>query len=478
MSSSLAKLFIAGEWTEGSSGERLPVYNPATEELVGEVCVAAAEDLDTAIEAAQVGLGEWRKVPAWDKGTILFDAARQLRGRAEDVGRSITIEEGKPLQEAVAEVRRAADFLEWGAGEARRLYDRVHAGRSVGNVFQVRFEPIGVVAAFTPWNFPIVQLAKKIAALLAAGCTCVAKPAEETPTSCVALIEVLLDAGVPPLALNLVFGIPDKISSHLIASPHIQKVTFTGSVPVGKLLASMAGKYMKPATMELGGHAAAIVFDDVNVEKVARYLAARKFVNAGQVCVAPTRFYVQDAAYDRFLTSFTEAANKIVLGDGLRPQTTMGPLANRRRLDAIEQMVAEATESGAKIHSGGSRIGNRGLYYPPTVLSEVDPNCSMMQSEPFGPVAPVNRFSSEHQVIEAANSLDFGLSSYVFTQDIGRQERVCADLQVGMVGVNDVPFHLPELPFGGWKDSGYGTEGGIEMLQGYLKPKVVSTTAF
>lgn len=474
MNKYIAKLFIDGEWVEGSEGNRLPIYDPACSNQIGEVCVATEGDLDRALEAAQVGMSDWRNTSPWDKGTILHEASRRLRARAEEVGKSITREQGKPLREAIAEVDRAADFLEWGAAEARRLHNREHTGRTPGSVYQVRHEPIGVVAAFTPWNFPIVQLAKKVAALLAAGCSCVAKPAEETPSSCVMLVEELVSAGVPPRAINLVFGLPDHISSHLIASPIVRKITFTGSVPVGKILAAKAGEHMKPATMELGGHAPVIVFNDVDVGQVAEYLVARKFVNAGQVCVAPTRFYVDHRIHDEFVSRFTALSSKLKVGDGLNPNTTMGPLANQRRVDAVEEMISEAVDKGAKVHLGGKREGNRGFFFSPTVLSDVSPDCQLMHQEPFGPVAPVCRFDDEAEVLTRANALNFGLSSYLFTSDERRQRRMAEYLQAGVIGVNNVPFHLPELPFGGWKDSGYGTEGGIEMLQSYLRTKVVS----
>ena len=468
------QLFIAGDWTDGSDGASEPVVNPATEEIIGTLAHASAADLDRALASAERGIAEWSAVSAWERGAILHRAADLLRERKQELGRIMTLEQGKPLAQAIAEVDRAADFIEWGGEEGRRVAARSYPARD--GVSQVRIErvPIGVVAAFTPWNFPMVLVAKKLGALLGAGCSCIVKPAEETPGSGIELVRALIDAGVPANALNVVFGVPAEVSSHLIPSPVVRKVTFTGSVPVGKLLASMAGQHMKPVTMELGGHSPVIVFDDVDVDTAADALVGQKYFNAGQVCIAPTRFMVQDNVYERFVDRFVAGAQKIKVGDGLDPDTQMGPMANDRRITAMEEMIAEASDQGAEVLTGGSRIGNQGYFFEPTVLTGVPRDSRMMTVEPFGPVAPITPFSDPDEVLEAANDVDYALASYVFSNRPDRREKFMAGLNSGVVGVNGVPAHFPEIPLGGWDDSGYGVEGGIEALEPYLKNKFVN----
>ncbi len=467
-------LVIDGKWREGTGGASADVLNPATGASIGRVAYASQADLDEALDAATRGLREWRAAPPWQRGTILKEAADNLRADLDAVARTMTLEQGKPLAEAKAEVTRSAEFLEWGGEQARRITGRTLAGRDAGNRIEIETHPVGVVAAFTPWNFPMALAAKKFAGALGAGCSIICRPSEETPGSVLALAKTLLDAGVPPAAIAVVFGRPEEVSGYLISSPAVAKITFTGSIPVGKLLAAMAGKVMKPVTMELGGHAPTIVCGDVDPEKAADFLARAKFANSGQICLSPTRFFVEDNVRERFTARMMEHAKAWRVGDGMDPQTQMGPLANARRVEAISHLVEDARDRGATVAAGGGRIGNRGFFYAPTVLTDVPGGAEILRSEPFGPVAPILPFTDEAAMLEQANSLEFGLSAYVFTEDAARQRRLKDALQFGSVGLNDVVTHPPEVPLGGWKESGYGTEGGTEILAPYQKTKFVS----
>jgi len=473
MTINISKLFIGGEWVAGELGKTGPVIDPATEEKIGEVCHAGPNDLRRAIDAAKDGMNDWLAVPPWDRGGVLIRAAELLRTRQDEIARLITAEHGKPLADSLVEIDRAAGFIEWGGEEARRVASRKFPARDGRSEVTIETVPVGIVAAFTPWNYPVLQASKKLAALLGAGCSCVLKPAEETPASTIKLIETLLDAGLPEKTINVVFGVPADISSFLIADPAIRKITFTGSVPVGKLLAAQAGEYMKPVTMELGGHSPVIVFDDVDVDQTVELLAARKFNNTGQVCVSPTRFFIQRSVYAPFVDKFCEKASAIKVGRGFEAGVTMGPLANDRRLQAIQDLVADAVGKGATIRTGGNRIGNKGYFFEPTVLTNVALDCDLMTTEPFGPVVPILPFDNEEEVLELANASDYGLSGYFFTQDAERQRKFATELEVGTVGINDTPIHVGEIPLGGWKDSGYGVEGGIEMLSAFLKSKFI-----
>ncbi len=468
------QLHIGGRWTNGSDGVTEPVINPANEEVIAHFCHASAADIDAAVASAEVGLRQWKQVPQWERGAILIRAAGLLRERRQAIAEILTQEQGKPIAEAIGEVERAADFIEWGGEQARRIAGRLIDGRDAGNRIEIRKEPVGVVAAFAPWNFPVVLTAKKLAGLLAAGCSCVVKPAEETPGSAIELVRALLDAGVPGDVINLVLGNPAEISSRLIAHPAVRKITFTGSSPVGKLLAAKAGEMMKPVTMELGGHSPVIVFDDVEVDPLVNMLVAKKFFNAGQVCVSPTRFFVHESLYDRFVSRFCEQASALIVGDGSDRQTQMGPLANERRLNAMQELLQDAVARGARIETGGKRIGEAGFFFEPTVLTGVSPGAELMRTEIFGPLVPILPFTDEDEVLQRANSVDYGLAAYMFTADPGRQHRFSNQLYAGTVGVNDVPAHVAEVPLGGWGDSGYGVEGGIEALDAYIKTRYVS----
>nr|WP_067292425.1 NAD-dependent succinate-semialdehyde dehydrogenase [Marinobacterium profundum] len=468
------QLYIDGRWTDGADGVVEPVINPATEEPIAQFSHATAADIDRAVASAKEGLEQWKAVPQWNKGTILIRAAELLRERKQEIAQVLTLEQGKPLVESIGEIERAADFIEWGGEEARRVAGRLVAGRDNANTVEIRKVPVGVVAAFAPWNFPVVLTAKKLAGLLGAGCSCVLKPAEETPGSAIELVKALLDAGVPPKVLNLVLGNPAEISSRLIADPAIKKITFTGSSPVGKLLAAKAGEVMKPVTMELGGHSPVIIFDDADIEPLAKQLVAKKFFNAGQVCVSPTRFFVHESLYEAFVSAFCEHASRLTLGEGTDSKTQMGPLANERRLQAMESLVADAVAKGAKVETGGKRARDIGFFFEPTVLTNVSLEADLMSTEIFGPIVPILPFSDEDEVLKIANGVDYGLAAYFFTNDAKRQRRVSETLFAGTIGVNDVPAHIAEVPLGGWGDSGYGVEGGIEALDAYMKSQFVS----
>lgn len=467
-------LHIAGAWTKGSGAETMPVLNPATGETLGRFAVATTDDLDRALEAARRGFAAWRMVSAFERAKIMRRAGDLLRDRVEDIARTMTLEQGKPLAEARIETLAAADVIDWFAEEGKRTYGRLIPARAEGVQQVVLREPVGVVAAFTPWNFPINQAVRKISAALCTGCPVILKGPEDTPASCAALVRAFLDAGVPGDVLSLVFGEPAAISSYLIPHPVVAKISFTGSTAVGKELAALAGRHMKRVTMELGGHAPALVFDDADIGRAVQVLGANKFRNAGQVCVAPTRFLVQDAVFDEFRDRFVDHARGIVVGDGLSPDTTMGPLIHGRRLEAMETLCADAISHGATLAAGGQRIGNRGHFFAPTVLTEVPIDARIMNEEPFGPVALIQRFSDDDEAFAEANRLPYGLAAYAYTRSTARAAQVAARIESGMVGINHHGIALPETPFGGVKDSGYGSEGGSEGVEGYLVTKFVT----
>jgi len=466
--------YIDGQWVEASGAKTQEVVNPATSKPIGALGHASKGDLDKALAAADKGFKTWRKVSAYERGKILRKAGDLVRARAEEIAKVLTLEQGKVLMEAKLEVQSAGDILEWYAAEGQRAYGRIIPARADGVRNMVILEPIGPVAAFTPWNFPVTQAVRKIAAALAAGCSIIIKCPEETPGSPIGLVKALHDAGLPAGVVNLVYGVPAEISEYLIPHPTIRKISFTGSVPVGKHLNALAASHMKRATMELGGHAPVLVFDDADVDGAAKLMGAFKYRNAGQVCVSPTRFFVHDKVYDNFVGKFIDIANNTKVGDGLAPDSRMGPLANPRRVNAIEAFVADAEDKGAKVETGGKRIGNQGNFFAPTVLTEVPDQARIMSEEPFGPVAVMLRFKDTDDVLERANKLPFGLASYAFTKDAKLATKVADALESGMVTINHFGIALPETPFGGVKDSGFGHEGGSEGLQVYMQSKFVS----
>ena len=468
------ELFIDGQWLGGNGRRGEDVINPATEKPLAHLPHASQADLDAALEAAKKGFAVWRATSAYDRAKIMRKAADLMRERHDAISKVLVQEQGKVYPEARAEVIGSADIIDWYAEEGRRAYGRIVPGRGKGVRQIVVQEPVGIVAAFTPWNFPTLTPARKIGGALAAGCSLILKASEETPGACVEMVRCFADAGLPTGVLNLVFGVPAEISEHLIAKDDVRKISFTGSIPVGKHLAALAAKGMKRATMELGGHSPVVVFADADPEKSAETIAAFKYRNAGQVCISPTRFYVQEPVYDRFLARFTDYAKAIKLGDGLEKGITMGPMANARRIDTMESFVNDAKDHGGKIVTGGNRRGNQGYFFEPTVITDVPDDCKIMTQEPFGPVAPVVAFKTFDEVVERANSLPYGLASYAFTSSAQTATNIADALQSGMVGVNSIAISTPETPFGGIKESGYGSEGGIEGLAAYLNTKFIS----
>jgi len=468
------QLFINGHWREGVTQRALPVHNPATGHPIGEVACAGAPDLEEVAVAAAKGFQVWRRMSAFERYKIMRKAANLLRDRIELIAQLMTQEQGKPLAEARMEINAGADTIDWFAEEGRRAYGRVIPARQEGVYQLVVQEPVGPVAAFTPWNFPIVQIARKLSAALAAGCSMVIKAPEETPASPAELVRAFADAGVPAGVVNLVFGDPAQISSYLIAHPAIRKISFTGSTVVGKQLASLAGQHMKRMTMELGGHAPVIIFDDADVSLAAKTMAMAKFRNAGQVCISPTRFLVQEGIYKEFVQAFCHHASALQVGNGLDSTSQMGPLANPRRLSAMEAMVADAREHHSAVQVGGDRVNREGHFWAPTVVSEVPLDARAMHEEPFGPLAIINPFASFDEAISEANRLPVGLAAYAWTRSAQTAQRVASAVETGMITINHLGLGMPETPFGGVKDSGYGSEGGSEALTAYLNPKFVS----
>ena len=468
------ELHIAGKWLPAAGGETLDVINPATEDVIGSVAHARIADLDAALAAAESGFRVWKEVSAMERYNVMRKAANLVRERADQIAAMMTMEQGKPLGEAKVETLFGADIIDWFAEEARRAYGWVIPARMGGVTQMVVKEPVGPVAAFTPWNFPINQAVRKLSGAVAAGCSIILKGPEETPASCAALVRAFVDAGLPDGVVNLVYGIPAEISEYLIPHKTIRKVTFTGSTAVGKQLAALAGHHMKRVTMELGGHSPAIVFEDADVEVALQVLTANKFRNAGQVCVSPTRFLVHEKHYKRFVEGFTEFASSLPVGDGMDTANKMGPLAHDRRIDAIEGFVADAVGKGATLQTGGKRKGNKGYFFEPTVMTDVPLDARIMNEEPFGPVAPISSFSDFDAVVAEANRLDYGLAAYAYTTSTKTAQAIGAAFESGMVSINHHGLGLIETPFGGVKDSGYGSEGGSEAIDAYLNIKFIT----
>jgi succinate-semialdehyde dehydrogenase/glutarate-semialdehyde dehydrogenase len=466
-------LYIDGRWLTGGGRTSQPVYNPATGRILSELPHATADDLSCALEAAKRGFAIWQATTAHARSNILRRAATLMRERSEAIATILTLEQGKILAESRIEVAFSADIFDWYAEEGMRAYGRVVPSRTPNVRYTVLQVPVGPVAAFTPWNVPAVTPARKIGGALAAGCSNVIKAAEETPGTCVEIVRALHDAGLPPGVLNLVFGVPAEVSTHLLRSPVIRKVSFTGSTAVGKALTKLAADDGKRVTMELGGHAPVIVFDDCDVDKAVHMCVAAKFRNAGQVCISPSRFFVQEKIYPDFLRRFTELAKEITLGDGLSPASGMGPLANSRRTDAMRLFIDDAQARGASVMTGGEMQPGPGNFFAPTVVGDLDDDARLMTDEPFGPIAGFATFRDFDEVVHRANALPYGLAGYAFTESLRRANAIGDALEVGMVGINTFAISTPETPFGGIKESGSGSEGGIEGLDSYLVKKLV-----
>lgn len=465
------QLYIGGMWRQ--TAESLPVVNPADETIIGKTPIATRADLDDALAAAERGFKVWSATSPAERAAVIMRAAAIMRERQDEIARAITLEHGKPFEQARLEVIRGCEFFEWDAAEGMRTYGRVIPSKP-GIRYVVIHQPIGTVAAFSPWNFPMSQPCRKVAGALAAGCSIILKAAEETPAGAMHIARALHDAGLPAGVMNLVFGIPSEISGYLIPHQQTRLVAFTGSTAVGKHLTEIAARHMKPVLMELGGHAPVIVCDDADPVASGRISALRKARNAGQVCTSPTRFFVHQSIYKAFTDAFVERAKAVTVGNGFDPATEMGPLANHRRIEALETLVTDAREKGARVLTGGERLGNRGYFFPVTVLADVPDEARAMSEEPFGPLALINPVSSLDEAIEKANSLPFGLAAYAFTDSAFNVDQLVERVETGNLSINTLEASVPETPFGGVKESGYGREGGLEGLSHYTVIKNVS----
>lgn len=467
-------LHIAGEWQPARSGSTIDVINPANESVIGRVSSAGPADLDEALAAVDTGFSAWSAVSPFERCKTMRRAADILREGAAVTARLLCLEQGKTLSEAMTETLGAADMIDWLAEEGRRSYGRAIPGRAPGVAQVAVKEPVGPVAVFTPWNFPINQIVRKVSAALAAGCSIIVKGAEETPASAARLIAAFVQAGVPAGTVNLVFGVPEEVSAYLIPHPVIRKISFTGSTAVGKKLAALAGLHMKRTTMELGGHAPVLVMEDADIDRAVAVMSAVKFRNAGQLCVAPTRFLVAEPVYAEFVEKFAGAARALKVGAGLSEGTTMGPLISGRRVEATEGLVQDAIQSGATLVTGGRRIANSGYFFEPTVLGQVPITARVMNEEPFGPIALMMPVGDIDEAIAEANRLSYGLAAYGFTRSSRLAATMMNRVRAGMISINHQGLGLPEVPFGGMNDSGHGTEGGADALEAYLNTKFVS----
>ncbi|RWK87198.1 MAG: NAD-dependent succinate-semialdehyde dehydrogenase [Mesorhizobium sp.] len=466
-------MLIDGEWIEETNAGSEVVLNPATEQPLGRLPHAGTAELDRALAAANRAFEGWKRTSPYERGQILRRAADLMRERLEHIATVLTLEEGKTLAEAKGEITAAAEFFDWFAEEGRRSYGRVIPARLPDMRQTVTHEPVGPVACFTPWNFPAVTPARKIAPALAAGCTCIIKPAEETPGTTLEIARALIDAGLPKGVLNVVFGVPADISAYLIRSPVIRKISFTGSTQVGRHLARLAGETLTVATMELGGHAPVIVAKDADIQRAAELSMAIKLRNTGQVCTSPTRFFVERPIYEEYLEHARAFVEKQVVGDGLRAGTTVGPLANTRRIAAMDDLIANALSHSARLIAGGERLKGTGLMYRPTILADIPDQARAMTEEPFGPLALVQPVDDIEQALARANALPYGLAGYAFTRSAATANRIAEKLEVGVIGINQMVVTIPETPFGGIGDSGWGREGGIEGLDSYTVRKYV-----
>lgn len=465
------KMLIGGAWRTTETS--LPVSNPATGATIGQVPCARPRDLEDAVSAAEKGLRTWRDTAPSARAALILAAVARLRQRVDEIAQAIVLEQGKTLAQARGEVERGCDIIEWDANEGRRLYGRVIPAEARMQHL-VHRQPIGVVAAFSPWNFPFSSPARKVGAALAAGCALILKPAEETPAAALLMAEAFQEAGLPPGVLNVVFGHPPEISAFLVAHPAVRLVVFTGSVPVGKQLSALAGQHMKPVVMELGGHGPVIVCADADPAAVAEQAVAAKSLNAGQACVSPTRFFVEAPLFERFCAEFASRAEAVSLGPGNDPASVMGPLANRRRLAAVDALVDDARRQGARVLCGGNPPRGAGYFYPLTLLADVPPSARVMHEEPFGPIAIINPVADLGEAIAQANALPFGLAAYAFTDSAAVVNVLSREIESGTLAINHFAPSFADTPFGGVKDSGYGREGGAESLDAYTVVKTVS----
>ena len=465
--------FIDGKWIKSSSGETYEVINPANEEILGNASKASPEDVEKALKSAQQGLEVWKKTTPWQRSYILRRIADKMREKQDVLAKWMTLEMGKPLIEAKGEVNGAADIFEWNAEETKRIYGQTVESRFEDTRVHVYYQPVGVVAALVPWNFPLVLSSRKISTGLAAGCSVIVKPDVITPGVVMELVEICRECGVPPGVINLLSGDPPSIAQQLIASDIVKKISITGSSRVGKLILKQAADKVQRVTMELSGHSPFIVFDDADIKKAADMAIAAKFRNNGQVCISPNRFYIQETKKDEFVKLFVEKTKKLKIGDGMDPSVQLGPITTKKRLNEIEELVETTKKEGAKVLLGGKRPSgfNKGYFYEPTIFDNVKDDFTIMKVEPFGPLVPMLSFKSFDEVIERANNHELGLSSYICTNSMEKAHKASELMETGTVAVNTPQVALAEAPFGGIKQAGYGREGGSMAIKDYLNVK-------
>ena len=465
--------FIEGKWQSSANKETYDVINPATEEIIGKASKAAPSDVEKALKSAEKGFEIWKKTPSWKRASIIRKIADLIRKKKEVLAKWLTLEVGKPLTEGLGEVSGAADIFEWNAEETKRIYGQTVESRFENTRMHVYYQPVGVVAALVPWNFPIVLASRKISTALAAGCSVICKPDVITPGCVMEMMDIMNEAGVPAGVVNLLSGDPASISSQLISSDIVKKISITGSTRVGKLILKQAADKVQRVTMELSGHAPFIVFDDVDIQKVAEMAIAAKFRNNGQVCISPSRFYIHENKKDEFTKSFVEKTKKLKIGNGLDKGVQLGPMTTKKRLNEIEELVEKTKQEGAQILCGGKRPAgfNKGYFYEPTVFDNVKDNFTIMRQEPFGPLVPITTFKDYDEVIERANNHELGLASYVYTNSMEKAHKTSELMETGVVAVNTPIVAVAETPFGGIKQTGYGREGGSMGIKDYLNIK-------
>ena len=465
--------FIDGKWQPSSNNETYDVINPATEEVIGKASKATPLDVEKALKSAEKGFLTWKKFSPWDRASIIRKIADLMRKKNNDLAKWMTLETGKPFAESLAEVSGSADIFEWNAEETKRIYGQTVQSRFENTRAIINYEPVGVVAALSPWNFPLILAARKISTALAAGCSVIIKPDVITPGSVMQLVDIINDAGIPPGVVNLLSGDPEEISNELISSDIIKKISITGSTRVGKIILKKAAEKVQRVTMELSGHAPFIVFEDSNIDKVTDMAIASKYRNNGQVCISPTRFYIHENKKDDFIKSFIEKTKKLKIGDGLKEGTNLGPITTKKRLEEIEKLVEITKKEGGKILHGGKRPAgfNKGYFYEPTIIDNIKDNFTVMTEEPFGPITPITTFKKFDEVIKRANKHHCGLAGYVCTNSMEKAFKASEQLETGIVAINTPVVATAETPFGGIKQTGYGREGGSVGIKDYLNIK-------
>ena len=465
--------FIDGEWSKSSSGEIYEVINPANEEIIGKASKANSEDIQRAIKSAEKGLKIWSNTTPWERAKVLRKISELIRKKIDLLSKWMTLEVGKPLSEGPGEINGAADIFEWNAEETKRIYGEINQSRFPNTRIHVYYQPVGVVAALVPWNFPVILASRKISTALAAGCSVIVKPDVITPGSVMEIVQICKEAGVPPGVVNLLSGDPASITSELIKSDSIKKISITGSTRVGKLILKQAAEKVQRVTMELSGHSPFIVFDDVDINKVTDMAIAAKFRNNGQVCISPNRFYIHENKKDEFTKLIVEKTKKLKIGDGMNKDTNLGPLTTKKRLNELELLVEKTKKEGAKVLCGGKRPSsfNKGYFYEPTVFDNINDNFTIMKEEPFGPLVPLLSFKNFDEVIKRANNNDLGLASYIYTNNLEKANKASELIETGTVAVNTPVVAVAEAPFGGIKQTGYGREGGSMAIKDYLNIK-------